>query len=84
MCRRMIRSLAAWLSPCLLVSLSPCLPQARAYDAAIDSPMYQDPDVPVPPVVTVFPEKAKDLWLRALARPEVEMQAGAAAAIARG
>jgi HEAT repeat protein len=65
------------------LALACCLlPAARAYDAAIDSPMYQDPDVPVPPVVTVFPEE-KGLWLKALGRPEVDMRAEAAAAIAR-
>jgi HEAT repeat protein len=58
------------------------LPAARGYDASIDSPMYQDPDVPVPPVVIVFPEE-KGLWLKALGRPEVDMRAEAAAAIAR-
>jgi HEAT repeat protein len=43
--------------------------------------MYQAPDLPVPTVVVVFPEKAKALWLRALARPEVELRSRAAEAI---
>jgi HEAT repeat protein len=45
--------------------------------------MYQAPDLPAPPVEMVFPEEAKGLWLRALARPEADMQARAAEAIAR-
>lgn len=65
------------------LALVACLvPAARGYDALIDSPMYRDPDVPLPRVITVFPEE-KGLWLKALGRPEVELRAEAAAAITR-
>jgi HEAT repeat protein len=80
-----LRSLGRWsllLSPCLLVSLSVCLPMRVRGEDIIDSPMYHDPDLPVPPIVMVFPEKAKVLWLRALERPEAEMRVKAADAIA--
>jgi HEAT repeat protein len=57
---------------------------ARAdFDPLIDSPMYRIPDVPMPPVVRVFPEGLKELWLRALERPEADMKYKAAHAIAR-
>src|SRR5947209_10113758 len=79
----------AWLSPCLLVSLypcllvslSPCLACAQVFDEVIDSPMYQDPELPVPRLVPVFPEKAKGLWLKALERPEADLRRQAADAI---
>jgi HEAT repeat protein len=45
--------------------------------------MYKSPDVPVQAVVAVFPEKAIDLWLRALGRPEVDLRCKAAETIAR-
>ncbi|HZY88655.1 MAG TPA: HEAT repeat domain-containing protein, partial [Gemmataceae bacterium] len=68
------------LSPCHLVTLSPC--HGAEADQLIDSPMYRDPDLPAPPVVTVFPKRAKELWLKALQRPEAEMRFRAADAIA--
>jgi HEAT repeat protein len=49
----------------------------------IDSPMYKSPDLPSPPVEWVFPEGAKELWLKALERPEAELKCKAADAIAR-
>jgi HEAT repeat protein len=49
----------------------------------IDSPMYRNPDVPLPPVELVFPDGLKELWLRALGRPEVELRLNAASAIAQ-
>ena len=64
---------------CLVLLASPCL----AYDEVIDSPMYADPALPAPDVVLTVPERAKELWLRALERPEAEMRYRAAAAIAR-
>ncbi len=45
--------------------------------------MYRDPDLPVVPVVRIFPQKPLGLWLKALARPEADLKAQAAAAIAR-
>jgi HEAT repeat protein len=44
--------------------------------------MYRDPELPVPRVEYLFPEKAKALWLRALERPEVELRCRAAETIA--
>ena len=52
------------------------------FDEVIDSPMYRRPDLPASPVETIFPDGLKDLWLRALARPETEMRLKAAQAIA--
>jgi HEAT repeat protein len=72
---QLICSLVVWLAPCLLVC-------ARAYDQAIDSPMYRLPNVPMPPVKVVYVD-AKALWLRALKRPEAELRCRAADAIAR-
>jgi HEAT repeat protein len=57
------------------------LPRLHA-DDVIDSPMYKLPDLPLPPVVTELPMEAKELWLRALARPEADLQIKAAEAIA--
>jgi HEAT repeat protein len=53
----------------------------RGFDDVIDSPMYRRPDLPPPPVETVFPDGLKDLWIRALGRPEVEMRLKAAQTI---
>jgi hypothetical protein len=45
--------------------------------------MYKSPELPAAPrVVTVFPEKAIDLWLKALERPEADLKCKAADAIA--
>jgi HEAT repeat protein len=66
------------LSSCHPVILSSC----HAFDNVIDSPMYQHPDLPAPPVVMVFPEEARGLWLKALQRPEADMRCKAAGAIA--
>jgi hypothetical protein len=81
----------------LLVSLSPCLlvlptPACRAqydpdtdseFDRAIDSSMYQAPELPRVRMVRHFPEGAKPLWVKALARPEADLKCQAADAIAR-
>jgi HEAT repeat protein len=73
----------AWLIPCLLVCLFPYLSACRGeFDPVIDSPMYKNPDLPVPPVVLVLPEKTTDLWIRILARPEADLRRQAADAIA--
>lgn len=53
------------------------------FDPVIDSPMYRIPDVPIPPEVSVFPDGLKELWLRALERPEADMKYKAADAIAQ-
>jgi HEAT repeat protein len=44
--------------------------------------MYRNPNLPVPPIEPVFADGLKELWLRALARPEVEMRLQAANTIA--
>src|SRR5262245_34796729 len=67
----------------LIALLSPFLPACRAdFDPVIDSPMYKLPELPGPPVVLVFPEETKALWLRALERPEADMKCKAAEAVA--
>jgi HEAT repeat protein len=66
------------LSPCPLVTVSPC----RAFDEVIDSPMYQDPEVPAARVEMVFPDKARELWLKALGWPDADTRRRAAEAIA--
>ena len=63
----------------MLGVLSPSSAGAQA--EIIDSPMYRMPDVPIPPVEIVFPGGLQELWLRALARPEVEMRLRAAQTI---
>ena len=72
------------LSPCLLVSLSPCpcTGAEMSFDKLIDSPMYRLPAMPVPGEEFIFPPGAKELWLRALERPEADMKCKAAHAIA--
>jgi HEAT repeat protein len=70
----------ALLVSCLLVSPNPGLARAD-FDPVIDSPMYQAPDLPGPPSVRHFPEKAKDLWLRALERPDADSRRQVADAI---
>jgi HEAT repeat protein len=68
---------------CVIIWLSAFLPACRgAFDEVIDSPMYADPDPPAAPLEWVFPEEAKGLWLKALARPEADLQVRAAEAIA--
>jgi HEAT repeat protein len=69
----------------LILSLLACLSAghlsaARADETDLDSPMYQDPALPAARVVTVA-VGARDLWLRALARPEAEMKCRATQAI---
>jgi HEAT repeat protein len=44
--------------------------------------MYQAPELPVPPVVIVFPEEAKGLWLKALEAPQADLRCKAADTIA--
>lgn len=77
------RIIVVWLSACLLASLSARLPVCRGdFDEVIDSPMYKDPHLPTPTVVFVVPEKTRNLWIKALGRPEADMQRMAADAIA--
>lgn len=78
-----MRSLIVWLSLCLVAALSPCLSDCRAdFDELIDSPMYQAPDLPAARVEYVLPEKTKALWMKALRRPEEDLNCKAAEAIA--
>ena len=53
---------------------------------AVETPwvMYEDPMLPIRAVEKSFPDGLAELWLRALARPEREMQRRAALAIAEG
>ena len=53
-----------------------------SFDKLIDSPMYRLPAMPVPGEEFIFPPGAKELWLRALERPEADMKCKAAHAIA--
>jgi HEAT repeat protein len=48
----------------------------------VDSPMDHDPELVRPKVVRTFPAELADRWLAALDRPEADLQAQAAAAIA--
>jgi HEAT repeat protein len=57
--------------------------RAHAFDEGIDTPMYHAPELPTFHLVSVFPEGAKPLWLKALARPEADFKCKAAAAITR-
>jgi HEAT repeat protein len=81
--RRIILLLS--FTPCLLLCAPPawCAAPDPQFDPVIDSPMYQAPDLPPPKVVRHFPEGAKPLWVRALARPEADLKCQAADAIAR-
>jgi HEAT repeat protein len=67
---------------CLVPLLAPA-PAAGAFDKVIDSVMYQEPAVPMPRIVSYFPEGATALWVRALQRPEADPKCQAARAIAR-
>src|SRR5262245_51169649 len=64
----------------LLLVLFTALPVTAA--DVIDSPMYRDPELALPKVVRTFPAGLADRWLAALDRPEAELQAQAAGAIA--
>src|SRR5438874_4013 len=66
----------------LWVTLSPCLRACRADEDIIDSPMHKSPDMPVPRRVLLFPEGAKELWLKALERPEADIRCQAVDAVA--
>lgn len=57
-------------------------PGARAGDFGLDSVMYTNPDLPTARAVKASPPRARELWLKALERPEAEMQYQAAVAIA--
>src|SRR5262245_13575441 len=81
-------SVVVWFSLLLLHSFAPRLlgsfpREIPAFDKVIDSPMYKAPDTPGPRTVFLFPEKAKDLWVKVLERPDMEMRCRAAEAIVR-
>lgn len=63
-----------------LLALALALPSSAA--DVIDSPMYRDPELVPPKVVRTFPAGLADRWRAALDRPEADLQAQAAAAIA--
>ncbi len=72
-------------SPTLPVTQLPPHPFTRSSSDTIDlidSPMYKLPALPMPQVVFVLPEGTKELWLRALERPEADLRRQAAEAIA--
>jgi hypothetical protein len=56
----------------------------RGDEIAIDSAMYNDPQVEVPPRITVFSTRSqlKSLWLTALAHPESDLKRQVAESIA--
>src|SRR5262249_28925899 len=57
--------------------------RVRAADGAIDSVMYRSPELPMPELVRTFPEGLTELWLKALERPEADLQSRAARSIAK-
>ena len=70
-----MRAMFCWLVAC-------CMTVASAHaEIRIDLAMERDPDVTPPKMVMVFPENLLSLWLKALARPEAEMQRMAAESI---
>src|SRR6476469_2438941 len=66
----------------LLAALVVALPWPAARADDLDSPMYRDPEVALPKVERRFPAGLADRWLEALGRPEADLQAQAALAIA--
>jgi HEAT repeat protein len=56
-------------------------PGRADYDPMIDSHMYHNPELPTVSIVLQMPPRAPDLWLQALARPEMEFRYQAAQAI---
>lgn len=73
------RSPRLWLSLWALA-----LAGAGARGEELDSVMYSQPAIPVARVVNTYPEGLAELWLDALERPERELRARAALAIAQG
>jgi hypothetical protein len=81
---------AASISPCLAIGIwslviTTTLIAARpafAWDEAIDSVMYRNPEVPAARKVIVFPEHIKTPWLEALKRPEAHYLCSASLTIA--
>jgi hypothetical protein len=66
----------------VVVFASPRILGCARADDLIDSPMYKSPELPVAPrEEIIFPEKAVDLWLKALERPEADIKCKAADAI---
>lgn len=56
---------------------------ASAVDPIIDAPMYDDPKLSIPEAVLNLPNDRHPLWLKALARPEVDLQRQSADAITK-
>jgi HEAT repeat protein len=65
----------------LVCSLVLWLPLGHAQEELIDSPMYHSPRLPAARQVPAYVD-AKDLWLKALARPNAELRRQAADTIA--
>ncbi len=55
----------------------------KGADIQFDDPMWQDPNLALPPPVKYFSKELKELWLQALQRPEVDMKRMAAGTIER-
>ena len=56
---------------------------ASAVDPIVDAPMYADPKLTLPEPVLNLPDDRHPLWLKALARPEVDLQRQSADAITK-
>lgn len=67
-----------WSILCLAATIS-----ADAADPILDSPMYDVPKITIPDPIIVFRPELKTLWLKALARPEADLQHQAADAFVR-
>src|SRR3954471_20047888 len=65
----------------LLVGVFVVVPRPAVGDD-LDSPMYRDPEIVLPKVERRFPAGLADRWVEALGRPEADLQAQAAQAIA--
>jgi HEAT repeat protein len=73
--------MARWVAAITLVMQF--LTVAVRGDDVIDSVMYHDPDLPMPREVITFNPKLKQVWLDALARPEIDLKTQAALTIVR-
>jgi len=61
----------------------PIAARLRDVKPVVDSPMFTDPELIVPDPRIVFSPQLKTLWLKAIARPEADLQRQAADAVSR-